>query len=137
MPVNTQPGVPHKGWGLAAVADLQLDEGRAFGEYDECEFCGKKQIRYVPLWSAAPLAAPAFPIEAKPGALRCRDGRCPRSKGADQVYRLPRKRLRNYIVGPDNPPHVKFQNEVWPSVLRRFGLWQIDLEARPPRFVKC
>lgn len=47
MLLNTQPGVPHKGWSLTAVADLQLDEGRAFGEYDECEFCGKEQIRYV------------------------------------------------------------------------------------------
>ena len=47
MPLNTQPGVPHKGWTLSGVTDLQLDEGRAFGEYEDCEFCGHEQIRYV------------------------------------------------------------------------------------------
>ena len=29
------------------MSDLQLDEDREFGEYDECEFCGQEQIRYV------------------------------------------------------------------------------------------
>lgn len=47
MPLNTQPGVPHKGWTLPGVTDLQLDEGRAFGEYEDCEFCGHEQIRFV------------------------------------------------------------------------------------------
>lgn len=47
MSLNTQPRVPHKGWSLAGVLDLQLDEGRAFGEYEQCEFCGQEQIRYV------------------------------------------------------------------------------------------
>lgn len=47
MPLNTQTGVPHKGWTLTDVTDLQLDEGRAFGEYEDCEFCGHEQIRYV------------------------------------------------------------------------------------------
>lgn len=47
MPLNSTPGVPHKGWTLSDVVDLQFDEGRSLGEYDECEFCGQEQIRYV------------------------------------------------------------------------------------------
>lgn len=59
MPLNTQPGVPHKGWTLAGVTDLQLDEGRAFGAYDACEFCGHEQIRFVHTLTHAAYTPPA------------------------------------------------------------------------------
>jgi len=53
MPLNIIPSVPHKGWELDTVIDLNLDEGFVFGEYEDCEFCGQEQIRYVHLLSHA------------------------------------------------------------------------------------
>lgn len=50
-------------------------------------------------------------------------------------YRLPRKRMRNYVVGPDNPPHVKLPDRVWPEVLGSYGLWEINPTARKTRFL--
>jgi hypothetical protein len=47
MGLSSTSGVPHKGWLLNDVIDLQLDEGLVFGEYEDCEFCNQEQIRYV------------------------------------------------------------------------------------------
>lgn len=51
MGLSSTPGVPHKGWQLNDVIDLQLDEGLVFGEYEDCEFCDQEQIRYVHILS--------------------------------------------------------------------------------------
>jgi len=51
MNLKSTPGVPHKGWILEDVIDLRFDEDRAFGDYDNCEFCGQEQIRFVHILS--------------------------------------------------------------------------------------
>ena len=49
MLLRGQPGVPHKRWSLQDVIDLHIDEGREYGDYERCQFCGQEQIRYVHL----------------------------------------------------------------------------------------
>lgn len=51
MNLDQTPGVPHKGWQLDDVIDLLLDERRKPGNYDDCQFCGQEQIRFVHLLS--------------------------------------------------------------------------------------
>lgn len=47
MTLNTKPDVPHKGWKYDKIIDLFYDEGREYGNYENCEWCGHEQIRYV------------------------------------------------------------------------------------------
>ena len=47
MFLNKTLGVPHKGWTLKDVIDLHIDECCSYGDYEDCEFCGQEQIRYV------------------------------------------------------------------------------------------
>jgi hypothetical protein len=49
MALKSTPDVPHKGWKPTDVIDLHDDEGREFGNYEDCEFCGHEQIRFVHL----------------------------------------------------------------------------------------
>jgi hypothetical protein len=49
MALSSQQGVPHKGWHEVNVIDLHEDEGLAYGDYQDCEFCGHEQIRFVHL----------------------------------------------------------------------------------------
>lgn len=51
MPLNRVQNVPHKGWHLNDVIDLHINEGCSYGDYEDCQFCGKEQIRYVHLLS--------------------------------------------------------------------------------------
>jgi hypothetical protein len=51
MSLNRTQGVPHRGWRLDDVVDLRFEEGRRFGEYADCEFCGKERIRFVHILS--------------------------------------------------------------------------------------
>lgn len=51
MNLNRTPDVPQKGWNLEDVLDVRFDEDRAYGEYDDCQFCGHEQIRFVHILS--------------------------------------------------------------------------------------
>ena len=46
-PLKSTPGCPHSGWEWLGATDLHQDEGREFGDYEDCDFCWKEQIRYV------------------------------------------------------------------------------------------
>jgi hypothetical protein len=49
MALSSEPGVPHKGWQEIGVIDLRQEQGAFYGEYEDCEFCGHEQIRFVHL----------------------------------------------------------------------------------------
>lgn len=46
-PLRSTPGCPKAGWKWLRAIDLHDDEGRQFGDYSQCEFCWKEQIRFV------------------------------------------------------------------------------------------
>ena len=46
-PLKSTPGCPKTGWEWVRVVDLHDDEGKEYGDYEECEYCTKEQIRYV------------------------------------------------------------------------------------------
>lgn len=46
-PLKSTPGCPKSGWQWLRAVDLHDEEGRRFGDYEICEFCGKEQIRFV------------------------------------------------------------------------------------------
>lgn len=81
MGLSSTPGVPHKGWTLLDVIDLRDDEGREYGDYDDCEFCDHEQIRYVHVIEHA----------AYPGPLRVG---CDCACRLTEDYRTPRARER-------------------------------------------
>lgn len=63
MALCSESGVPHKGWSLVDVIDLR-DDGHFFGDYENCQFCGKEQIRFVHL-----LKHDAYPSEMRVGCI--------------------------------------------------------------------
>jgi hypothetical protein len=46
-PLRCVPGCPQSGWAWLRCTDLREDEGLTFGDYEDCEFCGREQIRFV------------------------------------------------------------------------------------------
>ena len=46
-PLKSTPGCPKVGWQWLRAIDLHDDEGREYGDYEQCEFCDKEQIRFV------------------------------------------------------------------------------------------
>lgn len=47
LPLKSTPGCPHRGWKWLGAVDLHDDEQREYGDYEDCEFCSKEQIRFV------------------------------------------------------------------------------------------
>jgi len=47
QPLKSTPGCPHVGWHWLRIIDLHDEEGREFGDYEQCEFCWQEQIRFV------------------------------------------------------------------------------------------
>lgn len=44
-----EPGVPHKGWRWQDAVDSRDENGLAYDEYEDCQFCGHERIRFVHL----------------------------------------------------------------------------------------
>lgn len=47
MVLSKTPGVPHKGWSLHDVVDARDELGLEYGNYEDCQFCGQDQIRWI------------------------------------------------------------------------------------------
>ena len=47
MVLSKTPGVPHKGWNLHDVVDARDELGLKYGNYEDCQFCGQDQIRWI------------------------------------------------------------------------------------------
>lgn len=45
--LKNTPGCPKANWTWVRCTDLKEDEGREYDDYEDCEFCGHEQIRFV------------------------------------------------------------------------------------------
>jgi hypothetical protein len=112
MALMNQQGVPHKGWHEVDVKDLHEDEGLVFGDYEDCEFCGHEQIRFVHL-----LGHPAYPTIIRVGCI------CACALTND--YKNPKERERKLRSRANRK--AKFPNRKWKTT--RYGGETITLDG--------